>query len=151
MPRHSPCALFSLTFRRSSPHMFRIHPVSFRFQAECSDVGDFSSQIKTRFAGLLICFGERFFIASLSVNQIDSPIGSLISWIMQAHVFRSLLSVKAKIVFYPKKIIYPLLLPSHNCIIIISLCSVFKVHLWVSKKLNEASIPWNFSQFLGGD
>ena len=104
MPRHSPCALFSLTFRRSSPHMFRIHPVSFRFQAECSDMGDFSSQIKTRFAGLLICFGERFFIASLSVNQIDSPIGSLISWIMQAHVFRNLPFRLAKIAFYPKKI-----------------------------------------------
>ena len=32
-------------------------------------------------------------------------------------------------IFYPNKIIYPLLLPSHNCIIIISLCSVFKVHV----------------------
>ena len=33
----------------------------------------------------------------------------------------------AKIVFYPKNYFYPLLLPSHNCIIILQ-CSVFKVH-----------------------
>ena len=46
----------------------------------------------------------------------------------------------AKIVFYPIKKIYPLLLPSHNCIIIFIQCSVFKVHLWIpSKKFNEAS------------
>ena len=33
---------------------------------------------------------------------------------------------------------FPLLLPSHNCINN-SQCSVFKVHLWISKRLNEVS------------
>ena len=51
------------------------------------------------------------------------------SWIMQAHLSRSF--SLAKIAFTLKKI-YPLLLPSHNCIII-SQCSVFKVHLRLSK------------------
>jgi len=36
---------------------------------------------------------------------------------MQAHFLECLLR-QAKIVFLPFKIIYPLLLPSHNCIII---------------------------------
>ena len=46
---------------------------------------------------------------------------------MQAHLFKKF--SLAKIVFYPIKKIYPLLLPSHNCIIIFIQCSVFKVHL----------------------
>ena len=46
---------------------------------------------------------------------------------MQAHFFKKF--SLAKIVFYPIKKIYPLLLPSHNCIIIFIQCSVFKVHL----------------------
>ena len=67
MPRHSPCALISLTFLRLT--------VDFHFLV-------------------------------------------LYSWIMQAHVFWNVYSVKQKLYFYPFKIIYPLLLPSHNCIII---------------------------------
>ena len=56
----------------------------------------------------------------------------------------------AKIVIFTlNKIIYPLLLPSHNCIIIISLCSVFKVHVlsfqetqWSFNSLKLQSISW---------
>ena len=53
---------------------------------------------------------------------IDSPIGSLYSWIMQAHVSRSFLAkncIFTRLSFEietEKK--FPLLLPSHNCIII---------------------------------
>ena len=49
------------------------------------------------------------------LRELSPIIGSL-SWIMQA--LTSEVFSLAKIVFYPKKIIYPLLLPSHNCIII---------------------------------
>ena len=45
-------------------------------------------------------------------------------------IFGSYLSVQQKLFFTLKKIIYPLLLPSHNCIIN-SQCSVFKVHFRV--------------------
>ena len=64
-------------------------------------------------------------------------------------IFGSYLSVQQKLFFTLKKIIYPLLLPSHNCIIN-SQCSVFKVHFRVpsKKKLNEVMIPHRFSQFL---
>ena len=48
---------------------------------------------------------------------------------------------------YPKLKIYPLLLPSHNCINT-SQCSVFKVHSNLAKRLNEVSPKWNFSQSL---
>ena len=56
---------------------------------------------------------------------------------MQAQYFWKLPFRSAKIVFYPKKIIYPLLLPSHNCIIF-SMFS-FQGAFESLKKLNEAS------------
>ena len=88
MPRHSPCALISLT--------------SFRLTVDC-------------------------------------PFLVLYSWIMQAQYFGMFTPSSKNCIFYPFKIIYPLLLPSHNCIIIsfnvqFSRC-IFKFH----KKLNEAS------------
>ena len=62
--------------------------------------------------------------------------------------FRSLLSVKAKIVsFTLKKIIYPLLLPSHNCIIITMFSfqgassSKSKSHLSFQSKLRNSTVP----------
>ena len=68
---------------------------------------------------------------------------------MQAHVFslEVYLSVQQKLFFYPKKIIYPLLLPSHNCIIIHNV-QFSRCNLNFFKKLNEASLSRNFSQFL---
>ena len=79
MPRHSPCALISLTFRNLL---------------------------------LLISFSQ----------LIDSPIGSLYSWIMQAHVSRSFLAKNCIFTHLSFEIEtekkFPLLLPSHNCIII---------------------------------
>ncbi len=41
--------------RRSSLHIFRKNLLCFCIPAFCSDVSGISSQIKTRFAGLLIC------------------------------------------------------------------------------------------------
>ena len=59
----------------------------------------------------------------------------------------------AKIVFYPIKN-FPFMLPSHNCIII-SQCSVFKVHVksLIPKRLNEISSSEGISVNLlyGGD
>ena len=84
MPRHSPCALISLTNKAFA----------------------------------------------LQVNFLKSPFRFSISWIMQAHMVEVYI---AKIVFLPNFLNnkFPFMLPSHNCIII-SQCSVFKVHLWVS-------------------
>ena len=106
MPRHSPCALFSLTFR-----------------------------------ALLL----------LQSTNIDSPIGSLISWIMQAH-FRSF--SLAKIVFITQLVNkkFPFMLPSHNCIIIDSMFSFQGTSLNLLKKFNEVSCLQGTSvNFFGGD
>ena len=86
MPRHSPCALISLTSSESASASFRFRLfVENSIPLRCS-----SSQIQTRFAGLWICKENDFKVfASLTFNTsqpIDSPIGSLYSWIMQAHV-----------------------------------------------------------------
>ena len=87
MPRHSPCALISLTI--------------------------------------------------LSQPNQKSPIGSLISWIMQAH-FRSF--SLAKIVFITQLVNkkFPFMLPSHNCIIIDSMFSFQGTCVRVSPDLNLA-------------
>ena len=83
MPRHSPCALCNLTFRRNR--------------------------------------WSKFIIFNFS-QLIDSPIGSLYSWIMQAHVSRSFLAKNCIFTHLSFEIEtekkFPLLLPSHNCIII---------------------------------
>ena len=117
MPRHSPCALYSLTARRN---------LSF----------------------------------PLSVNYFRKVHVMVLyySWIMQAH-FR--ISVLAKIVILPSRLFlmsicktFSLLLPSHNCIIILNV--QFSRCIWVSflKRLNEASSFSKLLQsipFLGGD
>ena len=95
MPRHSPCALSSLTV-------------------------------------LKLC---SFF----PVNLIDSPIGSLNSWIMQAHV----LEVFTLKLYFTLKI-FPLLLPSHNCIIITMFSFQGTCEL-LEAQWNFSS-TWNFSQ-----
>ena len=83
MPRHSPCALCNLTFRRN--------------------------------------WWSKFIVFNFS-QLIDSPIGSLYSWIMQAHVSRSFLAKNCIFTHLSFEIEtekkFPLLLPSHNCIII---------------------------------
>ena len=88
MPRHSPCALISLTIFQS--------------------------------------------------NQLEKSIWFSISWIMQTHKILEVFRLAKIVSFYPKKIIYPLLLPSHNCIIIHNV--QFSRCTWVSKKLNETSV-----------
>ena len=98
MPRHSPCALSSLTSSESASATLRFRRQLDAVVENCASLRCSSSQIQTRFAGLWICKGNGFLLF-LSVNLIDSPIGSLNSWIMQAHVFGSFY---AKIVFYPK-------------------------------------------------
>ena len=90
MPRHSPCALCNLTFRRCAQSKFRKSSCAFGSGWFTPLLIGISSQIQTRFAGLWICKENDFKVfASLTFNTsqpIDSPIGSLYSWIMQAHV-----------------------------------------------------------------
>ena len=90
MPRHSPCALCNLTFRRCALSKFRKSPWAFGSGWFTPLLIGISSQIQTRFAGLWIRKENDFKVfASLTFNTsqpIDSPIGSLYSWIMQAHV-----------------------------------------------------------------
>ena len=57
---------------------------------------------------------------------------------MQAHILE--VFILAKIVFYPNNK-FPFMLPSHNCIII-SQCSVFKVHLWISAFPRDSMKHW---------
>ena len=123
MPRHSPCALFSLIYRwnlRKQIISFVPTPVTY-------------------------------------IRKVHSLV-LYYSWIMQAH-FR--ISVLAKIVILPSRLFlmsicktFSLLLPSHNCIIILNV--QFSRCIWVSflKRLNEASsIPKLLQSipFLGGD
>ena len=123
MPRHSPCALFSLTYRwnlRKQIISFVSTPVTY-------------------------------------IRKVHSLV-LYYSWIMQAH-FR--ISVLAKIVILPSRLFlmsicntFSLLLPSHNCIIILNV--QFSRCIWVSflKRLNEASSISKLLQsipFLGGD
>ena len=107
MPRHSPCALFSLIISELS--------------------------------------------LSRSTKQISPNLGSLYQLNYAGSFLRSFLL--AKIVFYPIKN-FPFMLPSHNCIII-SQCSVFKVHVksLIPKRLNEISSSEGISVNLlyGGD
>ena len=90
MPRHSPCALCNLTFRRCALSKFRKSSWAFGSGWFTPLLIGISSQIQTRFAGLWIWKENDFKVfASLTFNTsqpIDSPIGSLYSWIMQAHV-----------------------------------------------------------------
>ena len=97
MPRHSPCALISLTSRS---------------------------------------------------YYIDSPnLVLYYSRIMQAQFQKFTFRLAKIVLFTLLKIIYPLLLPSHNCIII-TMFSFQGTFLSSLKKLNEASLSRNFSQFL---
>ena len=117
MPRHSPCALYSLTSSESAsvPFHFRLTP---KTSFHCA-VPPLKS--KPACAGLLIC-KENCFMLFLFSQLIDSPIGSLYSWIMQAHVSRSFLAKNCIFTHLSFEIEtekkFPLLLPSHNCIII---------------------------------
>ena len=96
MPRHSPCALYSLTSSESASVSFRFR-LTPKTSFHCA-VPPLKS--KPACAGLLIC-KENCFMLFLFSQLIDSPIGSLYSWIMQAHVSRSF--SLAKIVFLPSQ------------------------------------------------
>ena len=62
---------------------------------------------------------------------------------MQALVSEEIFTLNC---IYPKKLIYPLLLPSHNCINNYNV--QFSRYTELQKKLNEVSVPRNFSQSL---
>ena len=126
MPRHSPCALFSLTFveidEANSANPTRLTPCVIRSLASSFLLSNqnpltlgfwFVKRTKTR------CSLRSLFNTS---QLIDSPIGSLYSWIMQAHVSRSFLAKNCIFTHLSFEIEtekkFPLLLPSHNCIII---------------------------------
>ena len=103
MPRHSPCALISLTFVEAIEQISSIiqrlrlrlidslAPLLLLLKFKPASLGFEFVKGTTEFGALRPYF--------YLVNLIDSPIGSLNSWIMQAHVFGSFY---AKIVFYPK-------------------------------------------------
>ena len=67
---------------------------------------------------------------------------------MQALVSEEIFTLNC---IYPKKFIYPLLLPSHNCINNYNV--QFSRYTELQKKLNEASLSRRFSQSLlnGGE
>ena len=117
MPRHSPCALCNLTSSESASVSFRFR-LTPKTSFHCA-VPPLKS--KPACAGLLIC-KENCFMLFLFSQLIDSPIGSLLvelCRLMFLEVFfsknciftLSVLKLKLR-----KK--FPLLLPSHNCIII---------------------------------
>ena len=163
MPRHSPCALFRLTFVEtirqipSSIHSFWLCLLDslapsfllLKFKPAC--------------AGLWICkenaWSSVIFCSSflLSVNHNIRKVHILVlyySWIMQAHYRISVFL--AKIVFLPLQMIFKmsicktfsLLLPSHNCIIIHNVQFSRCIWVLISKRLNETSLVRCFSQSL---
>ena len=126
MPRHSPCALYSLTFveidEANSANPAWLTPCVIRSLVSSFLLSNqnplalgfwFVKRTKTR------CSLRSLFNTS---QLIDSPIGSLYSWIMQAHVSRSFLAKNCIFTHLSFEIEtekkFPLLLPSHNCIII---------------------------------
>ena len=154
MPRHSPCALFSLTIVKaivqipSSIHSFRLCLLDslapslllLKFKPAC--------------AGLWICkenvwssvvFCSRFYFQSAILEKSIYSWFSIIAFIMQAH-FRISVFL-AKIVFLPLQMIFKmsicktfsLLLPSHNCIIIHNVQFSRCIWVLISKRLNETS------------
>ena len=86
---------------------------------------------------------------SISLTKKSPIFGSLISRIMQAQYFQKFLFTI--IVFTLNLKIYPLLLPSHNCINYHNV--QFSRYTEFQKKLNEISLSRNFSQSLlnGGE
>ena len=132
MPRHSPCALSSLTFVEA---MGQIPSIILCLQLRLIDSLAPSLlllKFKPACAGLWIC---KEFVRSLVILCFSLLLQSTIleksmllvlyySWIMQAHYRISVFL--AKIVFLPLQMIFKmsicktfsLLLPSHNCIII---------------------------------
>ena len=138
MPRHSPCALISLTFveidEANSANPAWLTPCVIRSLASSFLLSNqnpltlgfwFVKRTKAR------CSLRSLFNTS---QLIDSPIGSLYSWIMQAHVSRSFLAKNCIFTHLSFEIEtekkFPLLLPSHNCIIITMFS--FQGTWWVS-------------------
>ena len=74
MPRHSPCALFSLTFVEVRSACSAFIPQAFGSRAECSDASDFSSQIQTRFRWALNLSWRTIFIVSSSDQLLEKSI-----------------------------------------------------------------------------
>ena len=101
MPRHSPCALFSLTFVEARSACSALY----FFKVQCSDACGFSSQIQIRLRWALNLVK---LLVELSIYLV-----SLVE--LCRLIFRSF--SLAKIVFYPNNK-FPFMLPSHNCIII---------------------------------
>ena len=162
MPRHSPCALFSLTFVETMRQIpSSIH--SFKLCLLDSLAPSFLLlKFKPACAGLWICkenaWSSVIFCSSLllPVNHIRKVhiLVLYYSWIMQAHYRISVFL--AKIVFLPLQMIFKmsicktfsLLLPSHNCIIIHNVQFSRCIWVLISKRLNETSLLRCFSQSL---
>ena len=146
MPRHSPCALFSLTVVEARVAIFRKSPRAFRSGWFTPLPHGFSSQIKTRFAGLLICWGNAWQRYCYRFNLVTSRIIHfyLVSLVELCRLIKEVSLAKIVIITLLIKS-FPLLLPSHNCINN-SQCSVFKVHSWASfsRDSMKPQIPLGF-------
>ena len=132
MPRHSPCALFSLTSSEETLY-HSLPPSSSRLPSKAHSFRSSSSPIKTRFAGLL--FGLVVFLPTSIRRKIHLWFLYFIR-IMQAHKEVFLL---AEIVSITLKFFFP-----YCCLLItfFILCSVFKVHLRRSKRRSFRFRPY---------
>ena len=132
MPRHSPCALFRLTFvetwgkfRQASIAFGSVclTPSPHRFSSSNSNPLALGFEFVKRTLGAQLSFARRFYFQS-TILEKSMLLVLYYSWIMQAHYRISVFL--AKIVFLPLQMIFimsicktfSLLLPSHNCIII---------------------------------
>ena len=107
------------------------------------------SQLITSFVGSWCQGIPLALLLAWSLDQLikKSPIIGSLSYVELCRLcFRSFLFSK-NCIFYPKKIIYPLLLPSHNCIILTMFS--FQGAFWASKETQWSfNFRWNFSQCL---
>ena len=88
LPSHNCIIITMFSFQGASSSKLTAHvPHSSRqlsFRAECSDASGFSSQIKTRFAGLLICFGVTY---SESLKRLNETTESFRPLLLQSISF----------------------------------------------------------------
>ena len=123
MPRHSPCALISLTFVEVRQALSTKHLAMF-----CSLLGDFSSSNSNPLALGFEFVGDALCKAACVSTVVTSRIIHfyLVSLVELCRLIKEVSLAKIVIITLLIKS-FPLLLPSHNCINN-SQCSVFKVH-----------------------
>ena len=127
-PRHSPCALFSLTFVGISIRTRRFRPQLTLWPKTPLSYAVPPLKSKPTCAGLLICWGNGFTCFCLPTLGTSRIIHFyLVSLVELCRLIKEVSLAKIVIITLLIKS-FPLLLPSHNCINN-SQCSVFKVHV----------------------